>query len=58
MRDCETIRSTVELLNTTQSLNLTPSWGSPGGDTWGNGGAWDGDGVGNNAPDSVSYPYN
>eukprot|EP00285_Hemiselmis_virescens_P000027 CAMPEP_0173377796 /NCGR_PEP_ID=MMETSP1356-20130122/1077_1 /TAXON_ID=77927 ORGANISM="Hemiselmis virescens, Strain PCC157" /NCGR_SAMPLE_ID=MMETSP1356 /ASSEMBLY_ACC=CAM_ASM_000847 /LENGTH=57 /DNA_ID=CAMNT_0014330677 /DNA_START=12 /DNA_END=185 /DNA_ORIENTATION=+ len=54
-----TIRATVELMQSpTQALNLTPSWGSPSGDKWGNGGAWDGDGVGDNQTSDDAYPYN
>ena len=33
-------------------------WGAESGDTWGDGAAWDGGGVGDNASDDTNYPYN
>eukprot|EP00293_Proteomonas_sulcata_P018116 CAMPEP_0184310212 /NCGR_PEP_ID=MMETSP1049-20130417/26464_1 /TAXON_ID=77928 /ORGANISM="Proteomonas sulcata, Strain CCMP704" /LENGTH=39 /DNA_ID= /DNA_START= /DNA_END= /DNA_ORIENTATION= len=36
----------------------TPGYGAPGGDEMGNGGMFDGDGVGSNTPDEDNYPYN
>ncbi len=41
-----------------QGLNLVYPWGAESGDSYGDGGAFDGDGVGNNASDETNYPYN
>ena len=41
-----------------QGLNLVYPWGAESGDAWGDGAAFDGDGVGDNASDDANYPYN
>ena len=41
-----------------QGLNLVYPWGAESGDSWGDGAAFDGDGVGDNASDETNYPYN